>query len=57
MREYELVPGVKFEPLFKTDEEYQEFRRRFSEEMKPALDEQRRQRAKSELDSMSHWVD
>lgn len=55
--EYELVSGTKFEPFFKSDKEYEAFRRSFYESVKPALDEQARKRAESELVSMTYIVD
>lgn len=52
-----LPPGVKSEPLFKTEEEYWRFREEFMKEVAPALERYALARALSERDSMYHWVD
>ena len=52
----ELVPGVKFEPLFRTEQEYQAFRASFQAEVKPELDRLREARRQSEEDAKKHLV-
>ena len=54
--DFELLAGVKPKPLFRTEEEYQEFRQRFQEEVKPELDRQREARQQSEEDAKKHLV-
>ena len=51
------IDGIKSEPLFPTEEAYQEFMERFAREVKPALDRQRIARALSEDDARRHPVD
>ena len=54
----ELLPGgVKGEPLFKTEEEYQRFREEFMREVAPDMEKYALARALSERDSMYHLVD
>ena len=53
---FELVAGTKFEPLFPTEQAYQEFRERFQKEVKPELDRQREARRQSEEDAKRHLV-
>ena len=55
--EYELVPGVLGTPFFTSREAEEAFRKRFSETMKPYLDEMACRRAASELEARSHLVD
>ena len=51
-----LPEGVKSEPLFKTEEEYQRFREDFIEAVAPEMEEHRIARLKSEHQSMFHLV-
>ena len=55
--ELELVPGVIFEPFFKSEEAYQMFRDRWTKNITPSLDEQRRKRALSAEDARHHYID
>lgn len=52
-----LVPGMKSEPLFKTQKEYEDFRESFSKSVQPALDRQRRARAESWKAAFDHLLD
>jgi hypothetical protein len=56
-RTINLFPeGVKSEPFFKTEEEYQRFRRNFIDSVSPEMEKQRRARRESEQASMFHIV-
>jgi len=55
--DFQLVPGVKSEPFFKTEKEYEEFRTRFKKAVKKDLDDFNRARAESELEARNHMVD
>ena len=55
MKNFILVKGAKFEPLFPTEQEYQEFREQFEAEVKPTLDAQRESRCRSIEDAMYFW--
>lgn len=50
-----LVPGVKFKDFF-TEEEYKAFRERYIKKVVPVLEEQRRQRARSEQDARNNLL-
>ena len=52
-----LVPGVKRGDTFKSQEAYEKFGREFGAKIAPIQRMQDRQRAESELASMSHRVD
>jgi len=47
----ELCPGVKWEPLFKTEKEYQEFRERYIAAVTPQLEAYELARRRSEQES------
>jgi hypothetical protein len=53
---FKLLVGVKSEPLFETEQEYQDFRASFQQEVKPELDRQREARQQSEEDAKRHLV-
>ena len=54
----EVIPGQKelSQPLFTSEREYQEFRRSYSEEITPALEDLREARRQSEEQSKQHWM-
>ena len=56
--EYNLCPGsnVKPEPAFKSQEEYEQFRKDFSDAVKPQLEKYRIARLRSMEAAMHHWV-
>jgi len=53
---FELLAGAKSEPLFQTEQAYQNFRATFQQEVKPELDRQREARRQSEEDAKKHLV-
>ena len=53
----ELIEGLKPKPFFKTEEQYQRFRERYANTIKPFLDKQKGRRALSEDASRRHYVD
>jgi hypothetical protein len=57
-REIQLVPEqeAKPEPVFNTAEEYDEFCRKFVEEVGPELEKQREARQQSEADAKQRWM-
>jgi len=54
----EVIPGQHelSQPLFKSEREYQEFRRSYSEEIMPELEDLHEARRQSEEQSKRHWV-
>jgi hypothetical protein len=52
-----LPSGIKCEPFFKTEEDYQRFRQDFIESIAPELEKQRIARMESERESMFRIVD
>jgi len=48
--------GEPSEPLFKSEREYQDFRRSYAEEIIPALEVLREARRQSEEESKQHWM-
>lgn len=52
-----LIDGLVGEPLFKTREQYEEFRQSYISVMGPILRKQAIARAKSEEEARHHWVD
>lgn len=52
-----LPEGVKSEPFFKTEEEYQRFRQDFIDAVAPEMEKHRRARMESERASMFRIVD
>jgi len=54
----ELIPGQEKlpEPLFNSERDYQEFRRTFTEEITPELENLREARRQSEEQSKKHWM-
>ncbi len=54
----ELIPGQQKppEPLFNSEQEYQEFRRSYTEEIGPRLEQLREARRQSEEQSKKHWM-
>jgi hypothetical protein len=54
----ELIPGQKELPqaLFNSERDYQEFRRTFTEEITPELENLREARRQSEEQSKKHWM-
>lgn len=54
----EVIPQQKelSQPLFKSESEYQEFRRSYSEEIAPELEDLREARRQSEEQSKQHWM-
>jgi hypothetical protein len=54
----ELIPGQGKppEPLFKSEHDYQEFRRTYTEEIAPRLEQLREARRQSEEQSKKHWM-
>jgi len=52
-----LPKGVKSEPFFKTEEEYQRFRQDFIDAVAPEMEKHRIARMESERDSMFHFLD
>lgn len=55
MIEIELLP--EGEPFFKTEEEYEKFRKSFADDVSPELEKCRIARMESELDAMFRIVD
>ncbi len=54
----EIIPkGVKIEPLFKTDEDYQKFRDEYSRKVIPELEKWERARALSCHEAQNRLVD
>ena len=51
-----LPDGVKAEPFFKTEEEYQKFRQNFIDEVAPEMEKHRIARIKSEHAAMFRIV-
>ena len=51
-----LPKGVKSEPFFKTEEDYQNFRNDFIEAVAPEMEKYRIARLESEYASMFHFV-
>jgi hypothetical protein len=51
--EYEILPGEKLEPLFETQEDYEQFCKEYQELVKAPLDELAMKRALSERDVAS----
>ncbi len=56
--ELNLTPeqNAKPTPFFETPEEYDEFCRKFVEEVGPDLEEQRKARQQSEADAKQRWT-
>ena len=54
----EVIPGQTehSQPLFKSEREYQEFRRSYSEAITPELEDLREARRQSEEQSKQHWM-
>ena len=54
----EVVPGQKelAQPLFKSEREYEDFRRSYSEQIAPELELLREARRQSEEESKQHWM-
>jgi len=54
----ELIPGQAELPqsLFKSERDYQEFRRSYTEEITPELENLREARRQSEEQSKKHWM-
>ena len=54
----EVIPGQKEMPvpLFKSEGDYQEFRRSYTEEITPELEDLREARRHSEEQSKKHWM-
>ena len=54
----EVIPEQeeKSQPLFKSEREYQDFRRSYSEEITPELELLREARRQSEEQSKQHWM-
>jgi uncharacterized protein YnzC (UPF0291/DUF896 family) len=52
-----LPEGVKSEPLFKTEKEYQRFRKDFIESVAPEMEKHRIARMRSEHASRFHLLD
>lgn len=54
----EVIPGQDelAQPLFNSEHEYQEFRRSYSEEITPGLEDLREARRQSEEQSKQHWM-
>ena len=54
----ELVPeqGAKPQPVFTKPEEYDEFCRKFVEDVEPDLDKQREARQQSEVEAKQRWM-
>lgn len=52
-----LPDGVEAKPFFKTDDEYQRFRKDFIEHMEPIIKKQNRARMESELAARNRIVD
>ncbi len=54
----EVIPRQQelSQPLFKSESEYQEFRRSYSEEITPELEGHREARQQSEEQSKQHWM-
>ena len=52
----EIVPGVQGESLFPDEAQYERFRKSFSREMVPALQESADRHCRSEEDSRRHLV-
>ena len=54
----EVIPGQAelSQPLFNSEREYQEFRRSYSEEITPELEDLREARRQSEEQSKQHWM-
>jgi hypothetical protein len=54
----ELIPGQKEMPqsLFDSEHDYQEFRRSYTEEIAPELENLREARRQSEEQSKKHWM-
>jgi len=51
-----LPEGGEFRPLFDSDSAYHEFRRRYEEEITPALEEQASKRRRSEEEARRRLV-
>jgi hypothetical protein len=54
----ELIPDqeTKPEPVFTKPEEYDEFCRKFVEDVKPELEKQREARQQSEIEAKQRWM-
>lgn len=54
----EVIPRQRelSQPLFKSEGEYQEFRRSYSEAIAPELEDLREARRQSEEQSKQHWM-
>ena len=54
----EVIPGQQdvSQPMFNSEREYQEFRRSYSEEITPELEDLREARRQSEEQSKQHWM-
>ena len=54
----EVIPEQKelAQPLFKSEHEYQEFRRSYTEAVTPELERLREARRQSEEQSKQHWM-
>jgi hypothetical protein len=57
-KDIQLIPEqeTKPEPVFRNQEEYDEFCRRFAAEVGPELEKQREARQQSEADAKQRWM-
>lgn len=56
IRLFELVPGIKSEPLFSSQEDYNSFYASFVARVTPELDKHKIARAESERAAMYHFI-
>ena len=51
-----IAGSVKFEPVFNSEKDYQDFRTSFREQVKPELDRLQEARCRSEEKARRHWL-